>query len=515
MQSVGPKHSVFLMPRLAACLIMALSLSSLVACGTQTVAPTVTPPPIDTRPAPTDTPVPPTATPTPVPAPGRAVWVWQGQVVADKSWRAAFLAFARDKNLTAAYIYAGDLLPGHEATFQEFLTLAGLQVECLAGDPSWALTESHENVLSFARAVVAFAQTLPPGSNLAGVHLDVEPYVLPEWKTDQAAVITQYLEMLEASHQALADSGLRLTVDTPFWFDTISAEYGGRTRPLNQHVQDIADRVVLMDYRDVAEGDDGIIQHAAVEMLYAAQIGRQVVIGVETNDVAPEPEKVTFYEEGQQAMEDALAVVLETYGGNPAFGGIAIHDYLGYERLPEGPQLTPTLAPTAASTVPPTPQRATPPPADTPLPPAVTSPPPPSSACTPIGGATEPSVCVASVSVQINDGTPRPVTYEERMTLKAGDTLRLVNLRYCASREALADGLAGEAYLFKNRAEGYDNGLFTRGGPRIRAGCGDAGDFQGSWIMETGDHRVVIALVHYFGNLYEVDDRFYFNLHVE
>jgi hypothetical protein len=458
----------------------------------------------------------PTVTPTPIPAPGRAVWVWQGQVVSDTAWRAAFLAFARDKNLTAAYIYAYDLLPGQEAAFQEFLALAGLQVECLAGDPSWALTENHENVLSFVRAVVAFAQTLPPGSNLAGIHLDVEPYVLPEWKTDQAAVITQYLEMLEASHQALAGSGLRLIVDTPFWFDTISAEYGGRTRPLNQHVQDITDRVVLMDYRDVAEGDDGIIQHAAVEMLYAAQIGRQVVIGVETNDVAPEPEKVTFYEEGQQAMEDALAAVLETYGGNPAFGGIAIHDYLGYERLPEEPRLAPTPAPTAAPTVPPTPQQATPPSADTPLPPAVTSPPPPSSACTPIGGATEPSVCVASVSVQINDGTPRPVDYEERMTLNAGDTLRLVNLRYCASREALADGLAGEAYLFKNRVESYENnGLFTRGGPRIRAGCGDAGNFEGSWIMETGDHRVVIALVHYFGDDYEVDDRFYFNLHVE
>jgi len=513
MQSVGPKHSVFLMPRLAACLIMALSLSSLVACGTQTVASTVTPSPIDTRPAPTDTPVPPTATPTPVPAPGRAVWVWQGQVVADKSWRAAFLAFVRDKNLTAAYIYAGDLLPGHEATFQEFLALAGLQVECLAGDPSWALTENHENVLSFVRAVVAFAQTLSPGSNLAGVHLDVEPYVLPEWKTDQAVVITQYLEVLEASHQALAGSGLRLSVDTPFWFDTISAEYGGRTRPLNQHVQDIADRVVLMDYRDVAEGDDGIIQHAAVEMLYAAQIGRQVVIGVETNDVAPEPEKVTFYEEGQQAMEDVLAVVLETYGGNPAFGGIAVHDYLGYEDLPAEPRLTPT--PIETPTIPPTSQRTTPPPAETPLLPTATLPPPPSSACTPIGGATEPSVCVASVSVQINDEAPRPVAYEERMILKAGDVLRLVGLRYCASGEALADGLAGEAYLFKGRAVSYDYGLFTRGGPRIRAGCGDAGNFEGSWIMETGDHRVVIALVHYFSDDYEVDDRFYFNLHVE
>jgi len=151
-------------------------------------------------------------------------------------------------------------------------------------------------------------------------------------------------------------------------------------------------------------------------------------------------------------------------------------------------------------------------PTDTPLPPTATLPPPAPSACTPVGGATEPSVCVADVSVQINEGAPRPVACEERMTLKAGDTLRLVSLRYCASREVLADGETGEAYLFKNRVEDYGNGLFTRGGPRIRAGCGDVGNFESSWIMERGQYRVAITLLHYFGNACEIDDRFYFNL---
>jgi hypothetical protein len=107
------------------------------------------------------------------------------------------------------------------------------------------------------------------------------------------------------------------------------------------------------------------------------------------------------------------------------------------------------------------------------------------------------------------------VNYEERVTLKAGDTVRLANLRYCTSREALADSVAGEAYLFKDRVETYDNGLFTPGGPRVRAGCGEVGDFDGTWIMEPGQHRVVIALVHYFGASYEVDGRFHLNLNVE
>jgi hypothetical protein len=121
---------------------------------------------------------------------------------------------------------------------------------------------------------------------------------------------------------------------------------------------------------------------------------------------------------------------------------------------------------------------------------------------------------VAGVSAQINESTPRPVAYNEHISLNAGDTLRLVNLRYCASSEAIADRVSGEAYLFKDRVEDYANGLFIRAGSRIRAGCGDVGDFEGSWTLEAGQHRVVIALVHYFGDASEVDDRFFFNLDV-
>lgn len=181
------------------------------------------------------------------------------------------------------------------------------------------------------------------------------------------------------------------------------------------------------------------------------------------------------------------------------------------------------------ATVPPTAPPPTAPPPTTPPP---TTPPPP-TACTPIGGAIEPFLCAAGVSVQINGGAPSPVTYEGRLNLKAGDTLNLVNLCYCTSSTAPNDGVAGEAYLFLNRVETYTYGLFTRGGPRIREICGNAGDFEGIWTMERGHHRVVIALMHYFSRTVpaaiipdpvtecertgdcEVDDRFYINLDVE
>ena len=159
-------------------------------------------------------------------------------------------------------------------------------------------------------------------------------------------------------------------------------------------------------------------------------------------------------------------------------------------------------------------------PADTGTPKPTGVSPSPTLECNPIGGAIEPAVCVAGVSVQINEGIPRPVACEEDVILEAGDTLRLVNLQYCTSREAKTDKVAGEAYLYhcdENSSVwvANDDVLYTPSTSSIPAGCGAVGDFRDSWVVEPGQNRVAIALVHYFGNSYEVDDRFHINLHVE
>ena len=56
-----------------------------------------------------------------------------------------------------------------------------------------------------------------------------------------------------------------------------------------------------------------------------------MTIGVETNPA--NPEKVTFYEEGYLLMEQELALVSQYYQNNPAWAGLAIHDYEGYYEL--------------------------------------------------------------------------------------------------------------------------------------------------------------------------------------
>ncbi|MBN2389645.1 MAG: hypothetical protein JXR84_02900 [Anaerolineae bacterium] len=266
----------------------------------------------------------------------RGLWVWNTDIVDNAGAQDDFFTFARFKDIDGAYLYAYSLLASNPDGLGDFIQRAagaGISVELLAGDPSWALSTTHSIALGFVQQAITFTQSMTESSKPVGIHLDIEPYLLPEWNTDQSGTISQYLDVLGQSKQELMGSGtaLSLTVDIPFWYDTITATYQNETKPLNQHVQDIVDRVALMDYRDFAEGADGLIVHAENEMEYAQSITKALVIGVETNDL--DPEKITFFEEGEAVMESELALVAQYYQTNSAFYGFAIHDYVGYRRL--------------------------------------------------------------------------------------------------------------------------------------------------------------------------------------
>ncbi|GFZ82806.1 hypothetical protein GCM10008018_30850 [Paenibacillus marchantiophytorum] len=71
--------------------------------------------------------------------------------------------------------------------------------------------------------------------------------------------------------------------------------------------------VAIMDYRDYAEGADGIIANAQYEINYATSVGKKVIIGVETYDVPGSPGFVTFYQEGENYMNQELTKVLSYY----------------------------------------------------------------------------------------------------------------------------------------------------------------------------------------------------------
>lgn len=257
----------------------------------------------------------------------RGLWVWQPDQAKDPGNAALLLEFAAAHGVTHVYLESQSLLaedPERLAAFIGEADEACVAVELLFGAADWALTDNHAEPLGIVDDALVFSEGL--AVRPAGLHFDVEPHGLADWGANQAAYANQYLDLLEAMTADLLGSELALTVDIAFWYDGVLVDRDGEARPLSELVQDRVDRVVIMDYRDHAEPPDGIVDNAATELEYAAQIGREVRVGVETT-CGLDPEKVTFCEEGAAAMEAAIDATVAAFAASPAWAGVAVHDH--------------------------------------------------------------------------------------------------------------------------------------------------------------------------------------------
>ncbi|OUL28353.1 hypothetical protein BV372_25135 [Nostoc sp. T09] len=124
-------------------------------------------------------------------------------------------------------------------------------------------------------------------------------------------------------------------------------------------------------------------------------------------------------------------------------------------------------------------------------------------------------ICVANLTVQINSDEPLQVINHQRIPLKTGDNLKVLNLSYCIPSEVSLNKLEAKAYLFKNGVETYKDVLSTPSHFAIHAGvCHKMGNFQTSWKLEPGQHQAMIPIIKYDGSNRIVDKSFYFTLDV-
>ncbi len=296
----------------------------------------------------------------------RAMWIWEKaayNLFLNPGSKSALKALADDTEtfgsdpITTFYIgvfpYEGvDILEEQPEAVREFVKWAhnnGYQVHaCIAGGtvPPYygALTPYHGYAIREMEKVINYNLSSSAEEQFDGVNVDIEPYILPEFRADKPAVQLQYLDVLQKMIQRRDTAGINLPFGPaiPRWFDSSDAAqditWNGQTKWLSEHVQDISDYISIMDYRDTAEGGPGIIPQALAELDYANAIGKpnSVIVGVETLDIANsgDPETITFREEGRSYMENELDKVYAAFSGNPAFGGMAMHHYDSIRWLP-------------------------------------------------------------------------------------------------------------------------------------------------------------------------------------
>jgi hypothetical protein len=286
------------------------------------------------------------ALPLPAKSADRAVWTWEAESYAlmeDPAAARQALDLAQRKHITSFYLYADvlrerSLIVNQPAEYRQFirrLHLAGLRVFALLGSAylhteSYVLPERRADALMMFQRVLEYNALSEPAERFDGINLDIEPYILDAWDRDKLQLLGQFLDLGQALMDLKRASGQAIAVGPaiPFWFAGIPLRWHGVQASVTEHALALYDYAALMDYRNHAEGGDGIISHASDSMAIAGRYGKKLVIGVEVG--SGELEKVSFQHLSERDLEHELALTEQALGDREAFAGFAIHHYRAY-----------------------------------------------------------------------------------------------------------------------------------------------------------------------------------------
>lgn len=265
----------------------------------------------------------------------RAMWVW------NRPATTKLISWANKKNVKELYVYVHDgSFSGRELSWLRDLRTradaAGLRLQALGGEHDWIF--DHAAAARWRRAVLA-------SGLFSATHLDVEPHVLPEWKSDQAGVMRGYLQMLTAvraveTAPARTSASRRpttgrffdarpLEADVAFWYGALPGTTGGS---YGEEILSRVDGITVMSYRDRATGDRSIMSVGSDWLGRAEVAGKPVRLAAEVNRDVLCP-TCTFYEEGSAKLSGALDAVDTAASKYGTYRGMAVHDYAGWTKL--------------------------------------------------------------------------------------------------------------------------------------------------------------------------------------
>jgi len=185
----------------------------------------------------------------------------------------------------------------------------GLEVQLLLGEPTWIYPENRENLLKIISYINKFNRE-NPFKEFSGIHLDIEPHSLPEWKEKKEQLSKFYLETLR---------DVKLSTLIPVYAD-IPISY--LNNGLAERVLKLIDGVTLMNYTTNLNK----LRQAAGDCQGLSRIyGKELTISLSVEE--NQPGYISFFHQPKEKLEQALRT-LEEIG----IRKVAFQDFKGYEK---------------------------------------------------------------------------------------------------------------------------------------------------------------------------------------
>lgn len=277
----------------------------------------------------------------------RSAWVWNqpshpygaANILGDYERETEVLTRFDAENFDRAYVSVQNLpltSPQVVADWNVRLAKDGVSAQMLLGENSWIFPENRNSLLSIVqtRLVNYNAGRANPDERLKGLHLDIEPQGLTEWRTASATRKKELLYLLRDTYTSVRSqldnfggSEVQLYADLPVWFDSSTSIGWDDSLERDQWYDDIAtslDGITLMAFErrtlsSMISGVDWEVQNLPIE----------VRIGLNAAEIGP-GETFADYSEFQ-----GLAEQVETHYGT-SIGGIDYQPFYTYtDEAPE------------------------------------------------------------------------------------------------------------------------------------------------------------------------------------
>ncbi|MGO4789109.1 copper amine oxidase N-terminal domain-containing protein [Paenibacillus sp. 2KB_20] len=259
----------------------------------------------------------------------KGTWIWDSNIL--KQDQDKIISFARIKGLTDIYLQVDrDIDP---AIYEGFIRKAkseGIQVEALEGRPEWAYRSKQEDIQKFIAWVKAYNAAVGPEASFSGLHFDIEPYALSEWTKDNKTILESWMDNLRLIEKETKGSGLKIAIDVPFWLNTINVP--GKDYSMSAWMLEKFDCLVIMNYRNYALGNNGIVKNAQAILREASTLKKKVVVAVETLESKEGP-RVSFYSMSSEVMEKELQSAHNQLAHYTSYAGFAIHDFKSWKDM--------------------------------------------------------------------------------------------------------------------------------------------------------------------------------------
>lgn len=287
----------------------------------------------------------------------RAMWVYKtAPIEASAPEQAHLFGFCRQRGITdlfwqAHFDRANDdrRVMADSPGLRAFLRAAhqhALRIHALGGDPAHTLARNHPRVLAMADGLIAFNVGGQPGETFDGLHLDIEPHALPEWKkaspAEKCDLLTQFVTVhtLAAGRLHTAAAHLLYGADIVFWLDKTNPDgspaypvtFRGITKDAAKHLLDVVDNVGIMSYRDTAEGRNGILALVEKTIAYADTARGRAFVGVKMAGIGPKNEG--FFGQTEAQMMAKLRPVDDTCRTHRGYAGLAFFMYEAFKVMP-------------------------------------------------------------------------------------------------------------------------------------------------------------------------------------